>query len=150
MKHVFLSGIPNTKSTKRFSLTGNIISCKVGFMDQEPVFILAQNYNTMATLKQWLTTPAVFFTLFIWVMATIVSVKILDTKPFKWVIILTILLLVFKILPMTNHPEPMTQEQITQLNTQMANAARANSSSSPTPVAKAIPVGTPSAQLINN
>lgn len=96
-------------------------------MNQEPVFILAQNYNTMITLKQWLTTPAVFFTLFIWIMATIVSVKILDTKPFKWVIILTILLLIFKILPMTNHPEPMTQEEITKITTKMANDAKANS-----------------------
>lgn len=117
-------------------------------MDQEPVFILAQNYNNMNTLKEWLTTPAVFFTLFIWIMATIVSVKIVDTKPFKWVIILTILLLIFKVLPMNSHPVTMTEEQITQLNTQIANAARV--SGSPTPVAKAIPVGTPSATLINN
>jgi hypothetical protein len=123
-------------------------------MDQEPVFILAQNYNTFNSLKGWISNPSVFFVLFIWVMATIVSVKINDTRPFKWVLILTIFLLIFRVLPMTNHPVPMTQEQITQITTQLANTPLPPVA---TPVPKAIPVATPattpketpSAQLIN-
>lgn len=132
-------------------------------MDQEPVFILAQNYNTFNSLKGWMSNPSVFFVLFIWVMATIVSVKINDTRPFKWVLILTISLIIFRVLPMSNHPASMTQEQIVQLTTQLARGGTGVAATlppvvtaSPMPVAKAIPVArpvaneTPSAQLITN
>ena len=128
-------------------------------MNQEPVFLLAQNYNTMGTLKEWLTTPSVFFILFIWVMATILSVKIYDAKPFKWVMVLTIFLLIFKVFPMSNHPVKLTDEQITQIATQAANAPLPPVvTPSPAPVPTAVPVATPvvtpketpSAQMINN
>lgn len=125
-------------------------------MNQEPIFLLAQNYNTMGTLKEWLTTPSVFFILFIWVMATILSVKIYDAKPFKWVMILTIFLLIFKVFPMSNHPVKLTEEQIIQIATQAANAPLPPVVA-PSPVPKAVPVATPvvtpketpSAQMIN-
>ena len=129
-------------------------------MNQEPVFVLAQNYNNLNTLKEWIYTPVVFFVLFIWILATIVSVKNMDTKPFKWVLFLTVSLLVFKVLPMNNHPTPMTNEQITQITTQLANANNVAASAPLPPVAPvaspvvspAVPVatGTPSAQLITN
>ena len=114
------------------------------FMDQEPVFVLAQNINTFNSLKGWLYTPPVFFVLFAWVMATIVSVKILDTKPFKWVLFLTVILFLFRLIPMNNSNPPLTQEQITQITTQLANMNKKNE---PLPVV-ATPTGTPSAQLI--
>jgi len=109
-------------------------------MDQEPIFVLSQNINTFNTLKGWLYNPPVFFVLFAWVMATIVSVKNVDAKPFKWILVLTISLIIFKVLPLQNTTPAMTQEQITQVATQVANMNRL----------KAIPTGTPSAQLIGN
>jgi len=126
-------------------------------MNQEPVFVLAQNYNTMSTLKDWLTTPSVFFILFIWVMATILSVKIYDAKPFKWVMVLTIFLLIFRIFPMSNHPVKLTNEQITQIATQATQAANDPLPSLATPVPTVVPTPTttpvvaetPSAQLIS-
>ena len=95
-----------------------------------------------------MSNPSVFFVLFIWVMATIVSVKINDTRPFKWVLILTISLIIFRVLPMSNHPASMTQEQIVQLTTQLARGGTAGFeadlppviTASPMPVAKAIPL----------
>jgi hypothetical protein len=119
-------------------------------MDQEPVFVLAQNINTFNSLKGWIFNPPVFFVLFAWVMATIVSVKILDTKPFKWVLILTVVLLLFRILPMNNTNPPMSEEQITQITTQLANMKSTNNIPVAIPVASPVASGTPSAQLINN
>lgn len=142
---------------ERILLTCRVGSYKVGFMQQEPVFILAQNYNYGLTLKAWLANPAVFFTMFIWIMGTIVCVKNRDTKPFKWILVLTIFLVIFRILPLNSHPIPMTQEQTTQVATQMANAAAPLppvvtpvATVTPTPTVNPTPKETPSAQMINN
>ncbi len=137
-------------------MTGKIFSYSFVFMDQEPVFVLAQNINTINSLKGWIYNPPVFFVLFAWVMATIVSVKIMDTKPFKWVLVLTVLLIIFRVLPMHNTTPVMTEEQITQVATQVANMNATNSVPLPsvvpvaTPVRVATPNQTPSAQLITN
>ncbi len=115
----------------------------------QPVFIQADNYNYLLTLKQWLCEPSVFFILFIWILATILSVKIYDSKPFKWVLVLTIFLLIFRVFNLKTHPEPVTVDQATQIATAAANAPLP-----PVVAPKATPVvtptGTPSAQLITN
>lgn len=118
-------------------------------MSEPEVFILAKNYNTLSTLKDWIYTPAVFFTLFIWVLATIVSVKNYDSKPFKWTMILTIFLVIFKIVPMSLHP---VGEVISPLGSKKEEEPLPPVSPSPTATvtAKATPKGTPSAQLITN
>jgi hypothetical protein len=123
----------------------------------EPVFIQADNYNYFLTLKQWLCEPSVFFVLFVWILATILSVKIYDAKPFKWVLVLTIFLLIFRVFPMRSHPVKLTDEQITQIATAAANAPLPPVVA-PSPIPKAVPVATPtvtpketpSAQMINN
>jgi hypothetical protein len=119
-------------------------------MNEPEVFILAKNYNTLSTLKDWIYTPAVFFTLFIWVLATIVSVKNYDSKPFKWTMILTIFLVIFKIVPMSLHPAG----EILPSNGKTLSEDEPLPSVSPSPTAtvtaKATPKETPSAQLITN
>lgn len=123
----------------------------------QPVFIQADNYNYFLTLKQWLCEPSVFFILFIWILATILSVKIYDSKPFKWVLVLTIFLLIFRVFNLKTHPEPVTIDQATQIATAIANTPLPPVVA-PSPIPKAVPVATPtvtpnqtpSAQLINN
>jgi hypothetical protein len=119
-------------------------------MNEPEVFILAKNYNTLSTLKDWIYTPAVFFTLFIWVLATIVSVKNFDSKPFKWTMILTIFLVLFKWVPMSLHPAGQILTPISSKNEEEPLPKV-----KPTPTAtvastKPTPNQTPSAQLITN
>ena len=117
-------------------------------MNEPEVFILAKNYNTLSTLKDWIYTPAVFFTLFIWVLATIVSVKNFDSKPFKWTMILTIFLVLFKWVPMSLHPAGEILPPVGGAKNE--EEPLPSVSPSPTATAKATPYETPSAQLITN
>lgn len=121
-------------------------------MSPDPMFILVENYNYTNTLKMWLCDPPVFFILFIWILATVVSIKIYDAKPFKWVLVLTILLLIFRVFPMKTHPEPVSSDQATQITTQVANmnASPLPSVAPPLPFSAPTPRETPSAQLITN
>jgi hypothetical protein len=119
-------------------------------MSEPEVFILAKNYNTLTTLKDWIYTPAVFFTLFIWILATIVSVKNRDNGPFKWTMILTIILILFKLVPMSLHPAGQVLSPIGTKNEEETLPSVSPSPTATVAAAKTIPKETPSAQLITN
>jgi hypothetical protein len=51
-------------------------------------------------LQKFLATPAVFLLLFMWAMVTFVAVKTSNIKPLRWVFGLTVMLMVFRVLPL--------------------------------------------------
>ena len=50
-------------------------------------------------LTPFLASPRVLLLVFIWSMCTLVAVKTSNIKPVRWVFVLTVLMLLFRMLP---------------------------------------------------
>ena len=50
-------------------------------------------------IAQILASPRVLLLVFMWLMCTLVAVKTSNIKPVRWVFVLTVLMLLFRMLP---------------------------------------------------
>lgn len=55
--------------------------------------------ETPNILTPFLASPRVLLLVFMWCMCTLVTVKTANIKPVRWVFVLTVLMLLFRMLP---------------------------------------------------